>query len=51
MEFHTFVNYFLRVPAQIVRSGRQTIVRLLAYNAWQPVFFCLAETLARPRRC
>jgi len=51
MEFRTFVNYFLRVPAQIVRSGRQTIVRLLAYNAWQPVFFRLAETFARPRRC
>lgn len=51
MEFRTFVNYFLRVPAQVVRSGRQTIVRLLAYNTWQPVFFRLAETLARPRRC
>ena len=51
MEFRTFVNYFLRVPAQVVRSGRQTIVRLLAYNTWQPVFFRLAETFARPRRC
>jgi hypothetical protein len=51
MEFRTFVNYFLRVPAQVVRSGRQTIVRLLAYNTWQPVFFRLAATFARPRRC
>lgn len=51
LEFRTFVNYFLRVPAQVLRSGRQTIVRLLAYNTWQPVFFRLAETFARPRRC
>jgi hypothetical protein len=51
LEFRTFVNYFLRVPAQVLRSGRQTIVRLLAYNAWQPVFFRLAATFARPRRC
>ena len=51
MEFRTFVNYFLRLPAQVLRSGRQTIVRLLAYNTWQPVFFRLAETFARPRRC
>ena len=50
MEFRTFVNYFLRVPAQVVRSEGQTIVRLLAYNTWQPVFFRLAETFARPRR-
>ena len=51
MEFRTFVNYFLRLPAQVVKHGRQIVVRLLAYNTWQPVFFRLAETFARPRRC
>ena len=51
LEFRTFVNYFLRVPAQVVKTGRQIVVRLLAYNAWQNVFFRLAEQLARPRRC
>jgi hypothetical protein len=51
LEFRTFVNYFLRIPAQIVKSGRQLIVRLLGWNTWQPVFFRLAESLHRPRRC
>ena len=51
MEFRTFVNYFLRVPAQVVKTGRRIIVRLLAYNHWQPVFIRLSEAFARPRRC
>lgn len=51
MEFRTFVNYFLRIPAQVVKSGRRIIVRLLAYNEWQSVFIRLSETFARPRRC
>ena len=28
MEFKTFVNAFIRVPAQIIRQGRKTIYRL-----------------------
>ena len=51
MEFRTFVNYFLRIPAQVVKTGRRIIVRLLAYNAWQSDFIRLSETFARPRRC
>ena len=35
MEFRTFVNAFIRVPAQIIRQGRKTIYRLLAWNPWQ----------------
>ena len=38
MEFKTFVNAFIRVPAQIIRQGRKTIYRLLTWNPWQPVF-------------
>lgn len=51
MEFRTFVNYFLRLPAQVVRTGRQTVVRLLAFNRWQSTFFRLADSFVRPRRC
>lgn len=51
LEFRTFVNYFLRLPAQVVKTGRRIIVRLLGYNRWQTVFFRLAEKLSRPRRC
>jgi hypothetical protein len=51
VEFRTFVNYFLRVPAQVIKTGRRVVVRLLAYNDWQPVFFRFIETFARPCRC
>lgn len=30
LEFRTFVNHFLRVPAQNVKTSRQIMVRLLA---------------------
>ena len=51
MEFRTFVNYFMRIPAQVLTTGRRIIVRLLGYNKWQPIFFRLAASFARPRRC
>ena len=52
MEFRTFVNSLMRVPAQIVRTGRRLVIRLLAWNEWQPVFLRLTEQLCRrPLRC
>ena len=50
LEFRTFVNYFLRIPTQVVKSGRRIVMRLLAWNEWQPVFMRLAELLSSPRR-
>ncbi len=38
MEFRTFLNAFMRVPAQVVRTGRCVIFRLLSWNSWQHVF-------------
>ena len=51
LEFRTFVNYLLRIPAQVAKSGRRIFVRLLAYNTWLPAFFRLSEKFALPRRC
>jgi Transposase DDE domain group 1 len=51
MEFRTFLNYFVRLPAQVVRTGRRIVVRLLGWNTWQPTFFRLAEGFSRPLRC
>jgi hypothetical protein len=60
MEFRTFVNGWLRLPCQVVKSGRRIVLRLLAWNEWLPVFFRLAEEFRgakaatprhRPRRC
>ena len=51
MEFRTFVNSLIRVPAQILRTGRQLVIRLLAWNEWQHVFLKLAARLSHPLRC
>jgi hypothetical protein len=51
MEFRTFVNNIMRVPAQIVHTGRRQVIRLLAWNEWQPVFLKLAARLCHPLRC
>lgn len=50
MEFRTFLNAFMRVPAQVVRTGRRIVFRLLAWNRWQHVFLRGAEQLAAPLR-
>jgi hypothetical protein len=45
MEFKTFVNAFLRLPCQIVRTSRRLVYRLLSWNPWQHVFFRLLDVL------
>ena len=45
MEFKTFVNYFVRLPAQIVQTGRRLVYRLLAWNPRLPIFFRLTDAL------
>jgi hypothetical protein len=51
MEFKSFVNAFINVPAQIIRQGRKTVYRLLAWNPWQPVFFRGVDQLHGRIRC
>jgi hypothetical protein len=50
MEFRTFLNAMIRIPAQIVRSGRRIVFRLMAYNRWLPALFRGVEGL-RVLRC
>ena len=45
MDFRTFLNYFIRIPCQIVRTGGQLIYRLLNWNPWFNVFRRLAIQL------
>jgi hypothetical protein len=45
MEFRSFVQRFILVPAQIVRTGRQLIYRLLAWRPELPIFFRLLDAL------
>jgi len=35
MEFKRFVNAVVRLPCQILRSGRRLIYRMLSYSPWQ----------------
>jgi Transposase DDE domain group 1 len=51
MDFATFRNAMIHIPAQIVRTSRRIIYRLLSWNRWQPVFFRLLDQLALPLRC
>jgi len=50
MEFKTFLNAFIRVPCQIVRTGRRIVYRLLAWNPWQGVFLRGVDALRSPPR-
>ena len=51
MEFRTFLNAFMRVPAQVVRTGRRVIFRLLSWNPWQHVFLRGVDQLHGRMQC
>jgi hypothetical protein len=39
MDFRTFLDHFVNVPAQVIKTGRRTVLRLLAWRPWLHVFF------------
>ena len=45
MDFRSFIQRFVLVPAQIVRSGRRLVYRLLAWRPDLPIFFRLLDAL------
>jgi hypothetical protein len=45
LEFKTFVNTFVQLPCQLVRTGRRLVYRLLAWNPHLPIFFRLLDRL------
>ncbi len=51
MEFSTFRNALMRIPAQIIRTGRRVVYRILAVNDWSPILFRMHEAFCRPIRC
>ena len=50
MDFATFRQALINVPAQILRTGRRIVYRLLSWNPWQHVFFRLLDQLSLPLR-
>jgi Transposase DDE domain group 1 len=45
LEFKAFVNAFVRLPCQIIRTGRKLVYRLLGWNPYQAIFFRLVDVL------
>ncbi|HEY2588976.1 MAG TPA: IS1380 family transposase [Tepidisphaeraceae bacterium] len=51
MEFKRFANALIRLPCQIVKTGRRIVYRLLAWNPWAGTLLRLAEAMRLPMRC
>jgi DDE family transposase len=45
MEFKTFVNAFVLVPCQVIRTGRTVVLRVLSWNPHRATFFRLVSRL------
>jgi hypothetical protein len=45
MEFRTFLDAFIEIPAQIITTARQVHWRILSYNPWLTTLFRLADSL------
>jgi hypothetical protein len=45
MDFRTFLQAYIEIPCQIIRTGRRVRWRILAYNPWLGAFFRLVDTL------
>jgi hypothetical protein len=45
LEFRTFLNYFIKLPCQLVRTGGFLIFRLLSWTPFQPILFRLMTVL------
>ena len=45
MEFRTFVNHFIKIPCQIVKTGRRIVYRLLSWKPSLNIFRRLAVEL------
>jgi hypothetical protein len=51
MEFATFLNAFMQVPAQIIRTARRLIYRLLTYRPSVDLLLLMHQQIGRPLRC
>lgn len=51
MEFATFRQRLIQLPAQIIRSSRQLIYRLLSYRSSVETLLMIHEHACRPLRC
>ena len=45
MEFRSFLQAIVLLPAQIVRTARRIVWRILSYNGWLQDFFATFERI------
>lgn len=45
MDFSTYRHAIINIPAQIVRTGRKIVYRMLAWNFWQDTFFRIVDRI------
>jgi hypothetical protein len=50
MEFKAFLQAFMLIPVQVVRTSRRLVFRLLAWNPWQAVLLRGFDQLNEPLR-
>jgi len=46
-EFRSFINRFVRIPCQVLRTGRRWVARVLSYNASTDVFLRTTNAIAQ----
>ena len=51
MEFRTFVNWVIHVPAQILLHSRRLVFRLLSFSRWTRFLISCSEWFRRHRLC
>jgi Transposase DDE domain group 1 len=47
LEFKAFVNAFVAIPCQVIRTGRRLVLRVLGWNPYLMTFFQLVTRLRR----
>jgi Transposase DDE domain group 1 len=47
LEFKSFVNTFVTIPRQVIRTGRKVVLRVLGWNPYLMTFFRLLSRLRR----
>jgi len=47
LEFRSFLDAFIHLPCQIVRTSRQIVYRFLSWSPWQEIFFRFLDVLGK----
>jgi len=47
LEFKAFAQRYLRIPCQIIRTGRRVVYRILAYNRYLETFLRTYDRIRR----